>query len=255
MTHPIGLTSVCILAVVQTFLLICTCSLAVAEAPVFTQTVILHEGNQPTTFYVYKTDEQIPAYADAPIYRIEYTMSNGETSSTLLQFPYENSDNTLVPMLRFVDMNGDGYLDIEASRAVGASNTYATFFINSGEDEQFWLAEALDCLSNYTLYPKQGLILNYEQDGVSTGTYTLLRWIDRQCDPQIYRVATIMDADQMEGMLRERIVEYDHEGRETVLLDQAHPDYEQSEDWQPWIEQRNALLWQGLDPTEEPAAR
>ena len=228
---------------------------AVAESPVFTATVVLHEGWRPTTFQVYATDEQIPYYTDALIYRIEYTLSNGETPSITLRFPCLNGENTLVPMLRFVDMNGDGYLDIEACRAVGASNTYATYFISGGENEQFWLAKSLGCLSNYTLYPKQGLILNYEQDGVSTGTYTLLRWINRQCDPQIYRVATIVDAEGTAGMLRERIVEYDDEGRETVLLDQTHPDYEQYEDWQPWVEQRNAYLWQGFDPTEEPAAR
>jgi hypothetical protein len=54
----------------------------------------------------------------------------------------------MVPMLQFVDLNSDGYLDVEALHIVSASNRYSTYFLYSETEKQFEAAPVLSNLSS-----------------------------------------------------------------------------------------------------------
>ncbi len=224
--------------------------LSVAEdAPLFSAAITLHEGMAPLTFTVYDTGTKDAASDDDSIYRIQITGSVEGTMNPLL-FDYSNGDE-MVPLLQFVDLNSDGYLDIEALHVVGASNRYSTYFLYNETEKQFDAAPVLSNLSSYQIYPKQKLILNWEHDSAVTGIYTLYRFVDGK--PVLWREASVLYDDRDNGeSIRELVTEYDGSGHQTVLLDDTHGEFTDENEWLQrqtiWLK----LLWTGLDATETP---
>lgn len=221
---------------------------ALAEGPVYTQSVALTEGAAPTTFSVYATGgEEIE-----PVYRIEYALPGGAAAQPL-SFPCLSLEQG-VPLLRFVDLNFDGRLDLGALYAVGATNETHTWFLQ-GEDGQLTPAEQLGDLSWYDLYPVQKLILNFQHDSAVTGIWTLYRCEDGQA--RVYRRAEILydDRDASGKTFRERVIELAPDGSETVLLDETGDDLWDEEQYKQRYEVWQSLLWQGLDASEKPLPR
>ena len=243
------------------FLLVCaalmlTMTGAGAEAPAFTAAVSLSEGAPETAFAVYSSEEPFPDGDGAFIYRIEYTVA-GETEKRELTFPcYGETD--LVPLLRFVDLNFDGHLDLEALYVSGATNTTCTYFLNDGDDAGFTLAPILDNLSSYNLYAKQRIIVNYEHNSAASGVYTIFRYEEGVSLPYVYRIASFLD-EYVEStqtfVYKDFVAEYDAAGNETILLDQTRgADFDEAS-WKTWYDARMALLWDGLDMNEQPVQR
>ncbi len=225
------------------------CLAAAEDTPLFQATIALSGSSAPLTFTVDNTGKTDPASDGDPVYRIRITGSDQETFDPLL-FPYASGAD-MEPLLRFVDLNSDGYLDIEALHVVGASNRSSTYFLYNAAKKQFEEAPLLQNLSSYQIYPRQKLILNYEHESAVTGTYTLYRFVDG--NPVLFREASVLRDDRDNGeSIRELVTEYDDQGNRTVLLDETHAEFASEEEWLQhqtiWLQ----LLWTGLDATETP---
>lgn len=228
---------------------LCLSGAAHAQPPVFDCDATLRRGMPPMRFQVYATGEMDSE--DMPIYRMEITAGDG-TQLPSLTFPSREGTDGLALLLRFVDINLDGYQDVEATRAMGASNLYSSYFLYDPAANAFELCPALDCLSNYALYPGQRLIFNHEQDGIATGIYSL--FVINEEKPVLFRRASILfdQGDDGTSAIRARVVEYGLDGSEAVLLDESHPPTEDEADDQARYVRCMQLLWSGADPGEPP---
>ena len=227
--------------------------IAFADEPVFTVTATLSKGANPTRFSVYATDET-DAEGD-PMYRIEYTLPDGTPSAQTLLFPCVG-ESELVPMLRFTDVNFDGFFDIEALRAQGASNVYSTYYLNDGSNAAFAEEPTLSNLSNYELYPNQRFIINSEHDSYLTEIVTAYRVPEGAARPLRYRVASFLydDRDSSGATLRELLTEYDDAGNPTVVKDETYAADMDKDAYLPVRESQSDFIWQLLD-AEMPLTR
>lgn len=235
------------------FLLLCVLPCAAfADEPVFTAIVTLSKGAKPTQIAVYATGEANPEDETEAMYRIEYTLPDGTLSAQTLLFPCVG-ESELVPMLRFVDVNFDGFFDIEALHVEGASNVYSTYFLNSGSNVAFTKEPTLSNLSNYELYPNQRFIINSEHDSYLTGIVTAYRVPEGAARPIRYRVASFLydDRDATGKTLREVLTEYDDAGNPTVVKDETYAADLEEDAYLPVRESQSDFIWQLLDA--EPA--
>ncbi|MEG0767238.1 MAG: hypothetical protein RR482_05935, partial [Clostridia bacterium] len=93
------------------------------------------------------------------IYRVEIT--NQDASHTPVQTLYYTSQVEMAPYgLTLVDMNFDGFLDIEAVYIIGVSNQFSIYFLWNPEQNQFVSPYGMNGLANYTRYPEKNLIYN-----------------------------------------------------------------------------------------------
>lgn len=229
---------------------------ACAETPVFTASVALSLGAEETAFAVYASDEPFEGGDGAFVYRLEYT-KKGETAPRALTFPCFG-ETEMVPLLRFVDLNFDGHLDLEALCVMGATNLYCTYFLNDGDDAGFTYAPLFDTLSSYDLYAEQRMIVNYQHESAASGVYTIYRYEEGALLPYVYRVASFLsDYDEQTQTLsyRDFVAEYDAQGNETVLLLKTRSADFDTEAWQVWYDERMALLFDGLNMDETPVQR
>lgn len=225
---------------------------ALADEPVFSITATLSAGANPTHFSVYATDELWQEDDTVAMYRIEYTLPDGSLSAQTLLFPCV-AESELVPMLRFTDVNFDGYFDIEALRVQGASNVYSTYFLNDGSNSAFTEEPTLSNLSNYELYPCQRFIINSEHDSYLTNIVSAFRVPEGAMRPLRYRVASFLydDRDASGHTLRELLTEYDDAGNPTVVKDEAYASDLDEDAYMPVMEGQSDFIWQLLDT--EPA--
>lgn len=159
-----------------------------------------------------------------------------------------------VELLRFIDINFDGYTDIAALHTAGASDSFASFFVFDPQAGAFGRNEALDGISLFRaeLYPLQGLILNYVHDGAATGTWELYDWNGEGRSLRLLRTASIMFEDFEMTAMRDTVIEYAPDGAQTVLYDDVHPVIEDDDEYGDNVDALLDMLWQGYDGTEAP---
>ena len=236
-----------------TLALLMLCAPALGEdTPVYATEVVLHEGDAPTGFRVYPTEERDPEFIDMVIYRMEYDLPDGTPAPEALLFP-SFAEGGMESTLHFVDLNADGYMDIEAYRAAGAANMTATYFICHGESGLFTEAKALSEMNAYTIYAEQKLLVGYTHDSAATGVYAMFRWGEDGYTPYLYRKASFL-ADERDNFetYRDLVVEYDESGAEVaVYRDESCPMEFDEADWNARSDERMRLFWQGF---EQPVA-
>lgn len=163
-----------------------------------------------------------------------------------LQSLYYTSEEEQI-FLRAVDLDFDGWPDLDAVYLLGASNSQHTFFFWDAQQGRF-VPRNFGCvwLSNYELRADQGLIVNYIHDSAATGVKEIYRWAGNRL--QLVRrgeiawagdagdtlVLTLTEPEGADGGLRETY-------RATLDLATAGEGEELA-----LYQTRESLLWQGL---------
>ena len=225
---------------------------AAADQPVYTRTVTIGDQLPAMTFSAYPTEERDTEWPDMLLYRLEIATADGRALPSLRFASLEGADQQ-THLLNFIDLNFDGYLDIEALRAAGASNMVNTYFLYDPAAGAFVYEPALDCLSSYQLYPGQRLILNFEHDSAATGVWSL--FVTNNGKPTLFRQASALydERDDYQS-IRELVTEYGADGTATVLRDENHALPEDQGVSDGWYDLMMELLWEGADATEPPLA-
>jgi hypothetical protein len=144
-----------------------------AEEAAYVATAKIHDSLPEMTFSLYPTGRSAQDDDGFPIWKLTVTSSAGvinddlELSSAQEQWQYMKA-------LNFVDINFDGYLDIEALRVSGANNMYSTYFL--WDKDKFVPAKGCEKLSSYTLHPENKRIYNYQQSSALTGIGERYAW-------------------------------------------------------------------------------
>ncbi len=196
---------------------------------------------------VYQTALKVPEWEEERVYRIHIADTDrpAHVFSDLL-FPSMEGGDGLVPLVRMEDFNFDGYPDLAALRAQGASNVFSTHFLYSPGDGQYYYEPVFDALSAYTLYPEQGVITNSIHDSAATGARQVYR-IGEGGRPMRYRDASIAYDERSEGQkIRIKVTEYDSAGAETVLMDAVREPFADNADYRESERKWLALLYEGM---------
>lgn len=168
----------------------------------------------------------------------------------LARLPYtlETPDSVMAGRhIRLMDINADGYMDIEAFVAGGASNRFCRYFVN---DRQGGFIEGgpLRHVPNARVYPAQKLFAAAEQEGAAAGTFTLYRWGEDGLAPTVFRQAQTGEDDG--GQLCAQVCQWEADGRETLLMRRCIAADAGAAALSGLEAQRDAALWQGLDASE-----
>ncbi len=196
---------------------------------------------------VYQTTLSVPEWEDNRVYRIHITDKDDPARAfTDLLFPSMEGVDGLAPLLRFEDMNFDGYPDLKTLRSQGASNESSTYFLYNPTDGQFHHEPAFRTLSNYTLYPEHKLISSYLHDSASTGVHSLYR-VGEDGLPMLFREASVLyDERSNWEKIRVTVVSYDPAGAETILLDEVWERFTDDADFQACAQKWEGLFYEGL---------
>lgn len=144
-----------------------------AEEAAYTTTAKIHDSLPEMTFSLYPTGRVAQDDDGFPIFGLTVTSSAGVINDDLfLSSAQEQWEYTKA--LNFIDLNFDGYLDIEALRVSGANNTYSTYFL--WDKDKFVKAAGTDKLSSYTLHPENKRIYNYQLSSALTGIGERYSW-------------------------------------------------------------------------------
>lgn len=146
---------------------------AAAEEAAYTEKAKINDSLPEMTFSLYPTGRVAQDDDGFPIWKLTVTSKDGvinddlELSSLQDQWQY-------MKVLNFVDINFDGFLDIEALRVSGANNKYSTYFL--WDKDKFVPAQGCDKLSAYTLHPESKRIYNYQLSSALTGIGERYSW-------------------------------------------------------------------------------
>lgn len=228
----------------------CLASVGYAEQPVYTRTVTIAAQAPALTFSAFPTAERDAEWPDMILYRLDIAAADGRALPSLSFASLEGAGQQS-HLLNFIDLNFDGYLDIEALRAAGASNMVNTYFLYDPAADAFAYEPALDSLSSYQLYPGQRLILNYQHDSAATGVWSL--FVVNGGKPVLFRQASMLydERDDFQS-IRELVTEYGADGGETVLLDDTHAPFDSEGAYDGWYDVVMEQLWKGADAGETP---
>ena len=88
------------------------------------------------------------------------------------------------PFIKAQDLNFDGYPDLDIIYQLGASNSWHIFFFYDQDTGKYepWQYSYM-WLSNYTLDPENGYLINYVHDSAVTGTKEIYRWEEKTLQP------------------------------------------------------------------------
>lgn len=120
----------------------------------------------------------------------------------------------MVQLIRFTDINGDGFLDVEALYAQGASNVFCTYFLFDPAGQRFHYAAVLGILANAAYDADRQTILSQISDGVLHREYALFGFANGQ--PVALGTADIEELDEEQGCTIQCSVTA---ADDTVLLD------------------------------------
>ena len=239
-----------ILALMGTLLLLLAPAALAQDAPAFERTLRLCPDGAPLTFAAYPLGERLPEYPEDNAYRVAITRADG-TSLPELRFACAGGEETAA-LLRFRDFNFDGYLDVEALYALGASNIRCTYFLYNAQADAFARCDALAELSSYYPYPRQKLINNSVHGSAVTGVWQM--YVVENDQPRLLRQVAA-DYDEATDYRDVRVIaaEYAIDGTTIELLNEPVTE-EQLNDpdtMNAWGE----LLWEGFDFREKYAPR
>lgn len=184
---------------------------------------------------------------DEEIYRLDVYEGQAEQPKQTLYFTRENGEL----VIETVDLDFDGFLDLDILYGSGATNSLHTFFRWDSAQDQFTAENGIYFwLSNYTLYPEKKLILNYLHNSAAEGVTQLFHWeqdADGQPTLALIREAEVAsdpdEPDTLNLIIREPNQEWGElreTARYTYSFDQAMED-------RAIYEKEEQLLWEGIE--------
>ncbi len=168
-------------------ILMASCAPAGAESALFEAEVALQAGEEPTLFCVYPSADPAEAWPDDPALQAQVAPPDGEPYSFVFPSYEGNETGSMVPLLRFADMNGDGILDAEALFALGASNLTSTYFLYDPADCRLHYSPVLGALFNAVYDPGKHIVLSQINDGAARKYYAVYGF--REGVPVLLRTA------------------------------------------------------------------
>jgi uncharacterized protein YgiM (DUF1202 family) len=183
-----------------------------AEEAAYTATAKIHDSLPEMTFSLYPTGRVAQDDDGFPIWKLTVTSSAGVVNDDL-EVTSDQEQWQYMKVLNFVDLNFDGYLDIEALRVSGANNTYSTYFL--WDKDRFVPAQGCDKLSSYTLHPENKRIYNYQLSSALTGIGERYSWNGNTLVLEGYYDCDFTDTENVYV----KIVLNDREGKGQIVFD------------------------------------
>lgn len=161
------------------------------------------------------------------------------------------------PFVRMEDVNFDGVEDVVVTTFRGASNFGAEFFVWDGGVYVPVAHAGADALVNYGLYPEEGLVETYIQEGRAGALHTRQLWRWKGTELELVRTATGSDVSTMtfEGDLVIVVTDntlvqlrvWDHlNGGEEPVLDMTVSYGGGTDPLEAALEEENHVFWHGL---------
>ncbi len=177
-----------------------------------------------------------------PVY--QYRAELTEESGMLQTFEIE-SEQSLDPdmFISAIDLNFDGYLDLDVSYYLAAQNIVHRFYLWDMGQRRYVPAKLdnLEVAADIQLYPDGRLIERYTHDSAATGVTGLFQWGEGGALLPLRTVDTTQPTD--EGTIRLLITDYPG-GEPTVTRDEAIGFSQYVDMLQSGVIE--ALLWEGI---------
>lgn len=150
------------------------------------------------------------------------------------------------PFVKVHDVDMDGWDDLDIIYLSGATNAQHTFFFYDPSQGCFAPRQyGYAWLSNFTLWPEQGVLVNHLHNSAFTGVQEIYRWVDGQLSlvkrgeidfvPQREDLL-VLTISAPDAALGERVILY----TQTALLDDEPA-------LRALYDKREELLWEGLE--------
>lgn len=219
------------------------CCVALAEAPTtMSQDIQIGPELAAMTLTFTKASEFTNENQEIiKIYNIE--LKEKDSGTVIQSFDCE-SQMELDPeyFATLVDLNFDGYLDMDVNYAILANNQAHNFYLWDAENNQF--VETILAngeLSWYTLYPESKMLYNYVHTSAVTGETSLFQW-----DGNVLTLRRKLVTDTVDGeTYTVKLTEYDG-GNERVLMEESLP----HDSFVEGFDKREEALLNGLDVGE-----
>lgn len=170
--------------------------------------------------------------------RYNVVITDLSTYDVVQQLSYASKEKVGPYTFTLADLNFDGYLDLDITYELPASNEVHTFYLWDPQAKQF-VETALSDLatSNYTLYPDSGIIENVLYDYGIASAYALYRYEKGELSK--FRRAEVSEA---EGGYTVRVYEIAG-GGESLLFDQTYA----NDAFQIMVHFVGDLVWRDVD--------
>lgn len=143
------------------------------------------------------------------VYRYAATLAEKDEPARVAQRFEVLSEQALGPdfFIDSVDLNFDGYLDLDITYTLTATNAVRRFFLWDVAARGYaeTRLDALEVTTYYMPYPETGLIESYTHDSAATGVGRLSRWADGRLTP-VRVVDSTAPAD--DGAIRLTVTDY-----------------------------------------------
>lgn len=230
-----------------------------ADAPLLTLYTEIGPGMPATRVALYRVGGQVPPdmYRIEGIYMLQiWDQAAPDTLLDTLYFTsFEQVERYPDDMINLVDLNFDGYMDIDTVYSTGTSGMFHCFFLFNPATRRYEAREFGGAqLCQYTLYPQKGMIHNYIRDGAAGGTEELYRWEQGRLTLLRRAVwgAPVTTAEYDVDSMKHQVTIYDYTQmteHEPAVLYQATEDEDMYGDlnaiWQRREETRQRILWEG----------
>ena len=187
------------------------------------------------------------ACEEEEIYRLDVYEGQEDQPKQTLDFTRENGEM----MIQAVDLDFDGYLDLDILYGAGATNSCHTFFRWDPAQDQFTHESGIyTWLSSYTLYPEKKLISNFLHNSAAEGVTQLFRW-ERDAEGQprltLIREAEVAADPEEPDTLNLIIREPSQEWGELMETARYSYSFDQAVENAAIYEKEEQLLWEGLE--------
>ena len=143
----------------------------------FVKTARIHPSMPEMTFTV--TDLGVPTGAQAHTLQVNVTAADG---SAVQDFRFESrlvpGDEYQAFSMTLIDVNFDGYLDLNLLTAMGAANSYSVLSVWLPEAGRFSPAMEDVPMCNLNVNAAAGILFSTESDGYADVLYTAWRWTE-----------------------------------------------------------------------------
>ena len=195
---------------------------------------------------VYATELAVPEWEEESVYRLRAVdLDKPDQPMPELLFPSMEGGDGIVPLVRILDMNYDGFPDLVALRAQGASNVRSTFFLYRPEEGEYRYEATLGALSNFSMFPEHGLLHNSVHESASTGSHEFYRVNEGRV--WLCRCASMRVEEGGDGFwLRIKVSDFTPAGEEIVLLDEVREPFVDETDERETARRLEELLYDGI---------
>ncbi len=225
-------------------LLLCFCATSglAATGDTLRYDGVIGPGLPETTLWVTQVSVEEVDYNT--IYHLRFTLTEkGNENAVYQQFDLKTEQALDAEhSLKFVDLNFDGYLDIDARYYMAAGNDVHRFFLWNKDAMRYEAATIGNMeVSWYSLYPDKGVITSYVHDSAVSGVSELYKVEDGEIALQRVVDTTAFDGDTNNYHLR--VTDYTT-GAEVVTREEVYPEEDKHYEV---LEQVDGLLWEGIE--------